>query len=313
MKRASNTLLTLNPFSSNAMPTALEKPREFVRTAGSPLTPFHNRQDGSSGIPGIRLDMSCLPRSYDRSRLGEGSVRSSLQNLLILLVLISMFVFLRSAQGAEAAANQPGALLQAVRSYVEEATPWKGSEIEIRSIGNFTGSDMPAGEVAYRISQKDPISTFRNMLIPVEICQAGILIRTVWISADIVIRARVVQAATRLRFGSTISQADVKESLTEIADPRGRFFRDCREVVGKVMRRSLAPGEPLTRDYVSNPLVVHSGETVRIRLARGPIALSALARAEQDGRLGDLIRIRNLDFSRPLKAVVIGPGEVKIE
>ena len=71
--------------------------------------------------------------------------------------------------------------------------------------------------------------------------------------------------------------------------------------------------QPLTREVLSNPVVVHSGETVRVRLERGTIVLSATARAEQDGKLGEMIRIRDLEFSKPLKATIIGRGEVRID
>jgi len=313
MKRASNTLLTLHPFCSEAMPTVQAKPREFGLMVGCPLTPFHNHQEGFSGLSRTLLDMSSLPRSSNRPRLGEGSVRSSLEGFLLLLILISMFAFARASRAAETDTAHPDALAQVVRSHIAAVTPWKESEIQVRSIGSFTAAELPPGEISFRISAAGPLSTYRNALLPVEILQGGKQVRTVWIAADIAIRATVVQAATRLQFGSTISAGDVKEALTEISDARAQYLRSCSDAIGKVLRRTLSPGDPLTRDYVSNPLLVHSGETVRVRLERGPIVLSATARAEQDGKLGELIRIRNLEFLRPLKATVIGRGEVKIE
>jgi flagella basal body P-ring formation protein FlgA len=311
--RASNTLLTLHPFCSEAMPTVQAKPREFGLTVGCPLTPFHNHQAGYSGLSRTLLDMSSLPRISSRSRLGEGSVRSSLEGFLLLLILISAFAFAASAQAAEADTGRPEALVQLVRSHIAAVTPWKETEIQVRSIGSFPAAELPSGEVSFRISATGPLSTYRNALLPVEILQGGKQVRMVWIAADIAIRANVVQAATRLAFGSTISEGDVKETLTEISDARAQYLRSCSEAIGKVLRRTLSPGDPLTRDYVSNPLLVHTGETVRVRMERGPIALSATARAEQNGKLGELITIRSLEFSRSLKATVVARGEVRIE
>ncbi len=313
MKRASNTLLTLHPFSNEAMPAVHAKPREFGWMAGCPLTPFHNRQEGSLGLTRILLDLSCLPRSSNRSRLDEGSVRSSLEGLLLLLILISMFAAVRAAHGAEINSSQPDALFQLVRSHVAQVTPWKEAEIQVRSIGSFTATELPAGESTFQIYDREPLSVYRNALIPVEILQAGKLIRTVWITADVTIRASVVQAAAKLQYGGIISPGDVKEVLMEIPDARSQYLRTSSEAIGKVLRRTLSPGDPLTRESVSNPLMVHTGETVRVRMERGFIVLTAVARAEQDGRIGEMIRIRNLDFSRLLKATVIGRGEVRIE
>ncbi len=313
MKRASNTLLTLHPFCSEAMPAAPEKPREFGGTAGCPLTPFHNRQAGFLGNSRALLDLSCLPRSSNRSKLGEGSVRSSLEGLLLLLILISMFSAIRAVYGAEADSTRPDALLQVVRSHIAEVTPWKDSEIQVRSIGNFTAVELPTGEYNLRISNREPLSTYHNALIPVEIIQNDKLVRTVWITAEIVIRATVVQAASRLQYGSAIAPGDVKEVLMDVPDARAAYLRTCREAVGRIMRRTLSPGDPLTRESVSIPFLVRSGEIVQVRLQRGSIVMSASGKAEQDGRLGDMIRIRNLAFSTPLKAMVTGRGEVRIE
>ncbi len=313
MKRASNTLLTLHPFCSEAMPTVRAKPREFGPMVGCPLTPFHNHQAGFSGTSGTLLDLSRLPRNSNRSRLGEGSVRSSLEIIFRLLILISVFSVSRAAFGAESNSSQPDALLQVIRSHVAEVTSWKESEIQIRSIASFTSTELPAGEVTFRVSDREPLRSYRNALIPVEILQGGKQVRTAWIAADIAIRATVVQAARRLQYGNAISEGDVKETLTEIPDARAQYLRSSTDAIGKVLRRALSPGDPLTREYLSNPLMVHSGETVRVRLERGPIVLSATARAEQGGKLGEMIRVRNLEFSKPLKATVIGHGEVRID
>jgi flagella basal body P-ring formation protein FlgA len=295
------------------MPTIQEIPREFGWMDGCPLTPFHNHQEGFSGKSRTLLDLSRLPRSNYRSRLGEGSVRSSLENLFLFLILVSLFAASRSAYGTEIVVSHSDALVRAVRNHVAEVTPWKESEIEARLIADFSGAVLPAGETDFSISNREPIATFKHALLPVDVMQNGKTVRTIWIAADIIIRAQVVQAAARITFGSTIAPADVKEALTEITDARAQYFRACSEVIDKVMRRTLSPGDPLTRDTVTNPLLIHSGETVRVRLERGPIVLSAMAKAEQDGKLGESIRIRNLDFSRSLKATVIGRGEVRIE
>jgi flagella basal body P-ring formation protein FlgA len=245
--------------------------------------------------------------------LGEGSVRSSLENLIRLLILISLCAAARSANGAESAVSHSDALARAVRDHVVEATSWKESEIEARVTADFSGADLPAGETDFSISNKELIATFKHALLPVDVMQNGKTIRTIWVAADIIIRAKVVQAAARMTFGSTVAPADVKEALTEITDARAQYFRACSEVIGKVMRRTLSPGDPLTRDTVTNPLLIHSGDTVRVRLERGPIVMSATAKAEQDGKIGETIRVRNLDFSRSLKATVVGRGEVRIE
>jgi flagella basal body P-ring formation protein FlgA len=91
------------------------------------------------------------------------------------------------------------------------------------------------------------------------------------------------------------------------------YARDPQEILGKVSRRGLLSGDLLDRDTFTEPLLVHNGETVRLRLEREGIMLTSLAKAAQDGRLGQFIRVRSLDFSTLLKVQVTGRAEVKMQ
>jgi flagella basal body P-ring formation protein FlgA len=207
----------------------------------------------------------------------------------------------------------PGDLLPLLKTHLLETTPWKESEIDIRSIGNLNNLELPPGEVALRIPQKAALSGSSSALIPVEVIFEGKPYRTLWISVDLRVRASVLQAARRIPYGKTIAREDVKAAVVEIADARLAYLRQTEDAIGKVARQTLSPGDPLTRESLTNPFLVRSGDTVHLRLERNGIQLATLARAEQDGRLGQTIRIRNLDFARSLKAQVVGRGEVKIQ
>ncbi len=192
-------------------------------------------------------------------------------------------------------------------------TSWRQQEIEIRSIGNLGSAELPPGDAALRVPQKHLLTGAVNSLVPLEVTIDGKPSRTFWITADIRIRAEVVRAVRAIPYGKTIAREDVAVSTVEITDARITCLRRVEDAVGLVSRRAISQGDPLTRESLANPLLVRSGETVHLRLERSGVHLAGLARAEQDGRLGQVIRIRNLDFSRSLKARVVGRGEVRIE
>ncbi|NWG13349.1 MAG: flagellar basal body P-ring formation protein FlgA [Acidobacteria bacterium] len=204
-------------------------------------------------------------------------------------------------------------LVGAIRSHIAATTEWRPEEIEVRSIRNLTGLERLEREAAFRVSGNHAPSNYRNTLLPIEVCMDNRFHHMLWISADVRIRASVVQAARRLRYGTTITAGDVRTVCVEIKDARRSYLRDARDVLGRVLRRTVMEGEPLTHDALSEPLMVRSGETVRLRLQRATVRLTMSARAEQGGRLGQFIRVRNLDSSRTLRAQVVGRGEVAIE
>jgi flagella basal body P-ring formation protein FlgA len=208
---------------------------------------------------------------------------------------------------------QAAEIISLVKDHLLEAMTWRESEIEIRSIGNLEGVELPPGDVALRIPQKATLTGSMCALVPVMVILEGKPYKTFWISVDFRIRASVVQAARKIQYGKTIAPEDIREAIVEIADARIACLRNPEDAIGKVSRRTLSPGDPLTRESLTNPFLVRNGETIHLRLERNGIQVATLARAEQDGKLGQTIRIRNLDFARTLKAQVVGRGEVKIE
>src|SRR3990172_7598849 len=87
MRQASNSPLTHHPFSSTLWSSVRALPRALGWADDLLLTPFHFRQKVFPGFPGLILDMPYPPRSWFRSRLGEGSVRRLSETALLLMIL----------------------------------------------------------------------------------------------------------------------------------------------------------------------------------------------------------------------------------
>jgi flagella basal body P-ring formation protein FlgA len=200
-----------------------------------------------------------------------------------------------------------------LRSSLLAATPWKESEIEIRSIGNLKGIELPPDEAVLRLSPNATVMGQRNLMAAIEIAKAGKILRCFWITAEIRVHAKILTAAQKIPLGKIVDANDVVEKLTEITDLRAAYARNPEDVLGKASLHNFASGDPLTREAFANPFLVRHGETVQLRLERNGIVLTALARAEQDGRLGQIIRVRNLDFSTILKAQVTGRAQVMLQ
>lgn len=213
-------------------------------------------------------------------------------------------------QGRQITADEIAPIL---RSYILEKTSWRESEVAIRSIGNLKDIELPPIDAAFRLSSSGTVIGKRNILAPLVILQGGRILRSYWITAEIGVRAEVLTAARKIAAGKIASKDDIGKQSTEITDLRAVYARNPEDVLGRVSRRALLPGDPLTRDNFSDPLLVRHGETVRLRLERDGIILKSLAKAEQDGRLGQFIRIRSADFPAFLKAQVTGRAEVMMQ
>jgi flagellar basal body P-ring formation protein FlgA len=199
-----------------------------------------------------------------------------------------------------------------LKSHLASVTSWQAEEIGIRSIENLKSISLPPGDVKLRVSSRGVPASFRSVVLSIEATLDGKLLRTFWIKADICVRALVVQVARPVSYRSALAADDVREAYCEIEDPRSHCIRSASAVIGWIAKRALSQGEVLTTQCVDAASLVHTGDTIWLVAQSKGIKVEILVRALQDGKLGDRIKIRNLDSDRALTAVVTGQGEVRI-
>lgn len=76
--------------------------------------------------------------------------------------------------------------------------------------------------------------------------------------------------------------------------------------------RDLHPGNPLKWSDLNERSLVKKGQVVDVKAYQGMIAISMRAKAQEDGVLGDVVFLRNLDSSKDFSGEVIGEGRVQV-
>jgi flagella basal body P-ring formation protein FlgA len=84
------------------------------------------------------------------------------------------------------------------------------------------------------------------------------------------------------------------------------------DLVGQSARGPLRPGTPVRATQLRKPVVVAKGSLVLVMLDRPGMALSARARALEDGGIGETIRVSNLQSSVVIEGTVSGPGRIDV-
>jgi flagella basal body P-ring formation protein FlgA len=106
---------------------------------------------------------------------------------------------------------------------------------------------------------------------------------------------------------SDIEWADVPASLVQ-AD----YLTDPADIIGKTPRRSVAQGRPLRDSELVQPRMVSRGDTVTILYESGPISLTSMGRALEDGARGDHVRIANISSNRTIIGTVTDEKLVQV-
>jgi flagellar basal body P-ring formation protein FlgA len=83
-------------------------------------------------------------------------------------------------------------------------------------------------------------------------------------------------------------------------------------LVGKMARRTLLPGRAIAPSSVNNPRAVTVGAEVKILYVDGGLTIMASASALQDGAIGDVIKVRNVDSGLTVSGVIQSDGSVRV-
>ena len=132
--------------------------------------------------------------------------------------------------------------------------------------------------------------------------------RPIWVTADV---ARTVEAAVATRQicrGEIFTQDAVALKQVALNTP-GTPVTDMASLIGQVCRSTIAPGTVILSDIVQPPLLIKRGELVTVRCVAGNLVVTTVARAQQDGAMGEVIRATNEKSRESFEMRVTGPRQ----
>ncbi len=113
--------------------------------------------------------------------------------------------------------------------------------------------------------------------------------------------------------GSPISTDDLGTKETYVSDNDLIYPNDLHDVAGKVLKRDIAPGMVLTTLILESPQVIHRGEIVTLVVENKQLLVSTKGKAQEPGKVGEKIRVKNLTTDRELIGKVANDGTVMVE
>ena len=119
--------------------------------------------------------------------------------------------------------------------------------------------------------------------------------------------------ARALAEGEVVGAGDLQWISVRSGRLQPESLTDPQELLGAEARKRLLPGRVLTARDVGPPLMVRRGRTVRLIYLRPGLRLSALGAAQDDGALGESVRVVNADSRQQIQGTASGPDEVTVE
>lgn len=153
-----------------------------------------------------------------------------------------------------------------------------------------TGSQL-IGRVSIGVRCSDPNGW--SIFIPVQIK----------ITRDLLISARP------LSMGQIVHEEDLARQTTETTQNVG--LTDARQVIGKVLRYSIAAGYTLREDMLRTPYSVKQGQSVKLSIQGGGFSLSSSGVALNNASEGENVQIRT-SSGRVVSGIAGAEGVVQL-
>ena len=133
-----------------------------------------------------------------------------------------------------------------------------------------------------------------------------------YVPVEIRVYRPVLVATRELRRGEAIGAGDVAlEERNTLAAVGAPPLTQAADVVGLSARRTIAPGTLLSASLIELPVLVRRGDRLGVSARAGGITVQISGEALGTARLGERVRVRNLQSGRVIDAVMTGSGSAE--
>ncbi len=193
-----------------------------------------------------------------------------------------------------------------VRAAILDSLQSPDARIDVLAI---SGSLAPAGKISFPISGL-LASTITGPDTPVtwrgEVLYHGSRKFSIWARLKISSTMTRVVATQLILPGQTVTPDQVRVETYDDFPLRNDIARNLEEVVGRMPRRALRQGLPVSRADLIEPFQVQRGDLVDVTAIAGAAQLHVPALAETPGRQGDLITLKNAHSGKYFRARIEG-------
>ena len=198
-----------------------------------------------------------------------------------------------------------------LRQYVLARAPWKPENIEVRLVP-FQPVTVPPGELSLRVLKPNQslVPGLHSFLVAVDI--AGREETRVWVKTEIKVFEEVVVSSVPLAHHDLVAGKDVRVARRDISSLSARPFTQVDDVIGRQAVRAIEANEVLTQKSVELPTLMKRGSSVTLVYETGSLRIETPGTAEEGGKVGDFIQVKNASSGKVLRGVVVDGRIVKV-
>ncbi|CAG0940951.1 hypothetical protein BROC_01221 [Candidatus Brocadiaceae bacterium] len=173
---------------------------------------------------------------------------------------------------------------------------------------------LPANEgiIRLEVSQSDANKDRGNVQLVVRILIDEKLRLKVPVFFNIRVYEDIVTSNRKIDRNDILTLDNLVINRAETTKLAGLTFANVEDLLGKRAIRPILPNAPITAEIVDNPPAIKKGDFIKIFVQTGNLHIVTKGVAKEDGYLGKIIRIKNIDSNKELYGKVEDSSSVKI-
>ena len=181
--------------------------------------------------------------------------------------------------------------------------------VSVSSIRGLTAATVPEGTLSVQVR---PGKLRRSTTLSVRLTVNDKLVARQNAVAMLSGEARTPTLRSDLPRGTVVQPRDVTYQSTPIDRLPSRVVTRSDALVGKRLTQPGRKGRPVQRSAVQTPPAIARGATIKLVASRNGLTISRMVVAQEDGKLGEPIRVQVQNSREQLEAVVHSSTEVRI-
>jgi len=200
-----------------------------------------------------------------------------------------------------------------VRAYIKKNMPWPEGTVRVEFPVRVSDLSLPGEKITCRVRSKRNEDFIGNSVFIVRFYGNGEFLKEKNVRARLDVLMDVVVSTKSLPRNTRIDCDDVKPIKKRFDRVPLNIISNLDNIVGKRLRTSVKPNTEITRNMVRNSPMVKRGKLVRIVLENDSMRIMTIGLSQQDGMLGDMIKVKNISSRRTIYARVMGDSLVRVE
>ncbi|MGL1937258.1 MAG: flagellar basal body P-ring formation chaperone FlgA [Fibrobacterales bacterium] len=169
---------------------------------------------------------------------------------------------------------------------------------------------VPKSDWYLKIDAGERFDVRGRELLYLEIIHKGAIHKRIRVKANIAVFEDVVFASRFIKRGSSVSIADLEMRNVETTNINRPLVHSFEDVAGKTMKRSLNRERMMYFSFIDEPFVVKRGVKTRLKINVGSGVIYTTAIARENGRIGDVVRVQNVNSKKMVRGTVGDDGSV---